>query len=231
MRKVPLALFATLLASPQINEARNGGLDLSAPSFTLKLNDGTRSGPIAWDDDSVPPALGCDGTYDEDAVQPSWEDRYPDSWFHDPVIQGLSYFYEPNYITQGGLLLEEPKNFTLRASDPSGLKRIEVIITERNVVTTPNGVVHDDGPTEFTDISDPHAYPYLIPVYVSGGIFSHWEKRLEWNRPANTQPILKTIKFSLGTFGKYARMRIIVEDLNGIVSEDGVYLIDGTHCS
>ena len=230
MKTLLLAISITLLLTSQDGMAKFAP-DTTGPSFALRANDGNRAGPIAWDSDSVPAALGCDGSYGEYGWDPGWDETYTQTDFYDPVTQALSYFFTRDHGEINGLLFEEPVTFTLRASDMSGISSMEIRIDERNATWYGDAT---DGPTTFSNYPQ-NATAFLHAVYVHhiswGWIFHHWEKRLRLDL-SNTSPtqFSSMLRFSVNTFGNDGMITVRVEDKAGNVSWDSVYLADDRLC-
>ena len=230
MKTLLLAISITLLLTSQDGIAKFAP-DTTGPSFALRANDGNRAGPIAWDSNSIPAALGCDGSYGEYGWNPGWDDTYTQTDFYDPVTQSLSYFFTRDHGEINGVPFEEPVTFTLRASDMSGIKRMEIQIDERNAIWYGDAT---DGPTTFSNYPQ-NAIAFLEAVYVVlngyGVTFNHWQKVLRLDLPNNSPTQFSSmLRFSVNTFGNDGMITVEVEDKAGNVSTDTVYLADDRLC-
>jgi len=220
MRNFTLALSLTLLtATPALANKEGLWTDRLPPSFEMHMIDGTNAGPIAWDRRDLPPALGCDGRYGDGDWDAGWNERFPRTNFRDPVVQAQSYFYRREDWV-------EPHSFYVSAQDNRGVRRISIIIEEREVVWMPGEPwpTQFDGPSDYSNFFPTHAVPALASVWDGQGQnpFSHWEKRLtvygSW------------LVFDVADFGATGRIDVVVEDLAGNLSVGSVFLVMGEIC-
>lgn len=218
MRNLTLALSLTLFtATPALADKNNSLKDVVPPTFELHMVDGANAGPIAWHLPSLPPSLGCAGSYGDGGWDAGWNDRFPNTNFRDPAVQRQAYFFE-----QDGPF--DPHSFYVTAHDNRAVKQIRIIIEERDVFWDPRLPAPDpqfDGPSDFSRFFPTSAYQTLSPVY-DGNFFSHWEKRLTVNS--------SWLVFDVADFGATGRIDVVVEDYAGNISVGSVYLVFGEVC-
>lgn len=204
-------------------------LDTTPPVATLHVNDGLNAGPIIHTAPflingvpvpypTLPSALGCDSV-DTGNDMPNWDALHPLTDFTDPWVLNRTYYYEGS-----------TPSFTLRAEDSSGIKKVEVSVVERDVITAYGGfTVIDAGPTEFMDVSPTRAVRLFAPIWyqstASGAwYFSHYEKQLKLE-PRSTRIVVPSVlNFSMSAFGATAQLRVRIEDNAGNLTYGSVFL-------
>lgn len=250
MKTVLIALLVTLAATADARGVVSIGQtnDTTKPTVFLDMNDNMNRGPIIWLEDGVfpppnvppwehvaPTALGCDGTYDESDFTDyngSWNLRFPGTNFTDPAVQSDTYFFRNLMPHSYGTRYYY---FTLRAQDPSGIKRMTVSLHERDVwaINRPRQTIVDWGPSHFGDLAPATAVTALVPVYQPGGNFDYWSRQLQYTIP-QPHPFFAgrevALHFSLTDFGFDGELMVEVEDHAGNIDTGSVYLADDRLC-
>lgn len=215
MRNFALAASLSLFAAAPALADKNGSLsDVIPPTFQFHMIDGADAGPIAWHRSQLLPSLGCRGMYGDGDWDHGWNARFPGTNFRDPAIQMQSYFF--NQDAPG-----EPYSFYVTAQDNRAVKRIHIIIEEREVywLSGEPWPTRYDGPSDYSNYFPTHAVPTLVSVWDGQGAnpFDRWEKRLSVES--------SWLVFDVADFGRTGRIDVVVEDFAGNVAVGGVYLV------
>ncbi len=229
-----LALLATVLAPPSLARGLPTLIDSTPPVGVVEMDDRTRTAEIINTEfgnfrpdgtpvtsSPIPAALGCSYWVDYGAMY-FWNQTHPEYDYVDPAVLANTYHFSDVYPDY---------TFTLRASDANGIRKVTVKIRERVVQVHPyTGVVTDDGPTQFMDLWPSQVVAGFRQVWLTGGNFSHFEKRLDFEPRQTRLPTEEIMHFDMSTFGSTAKLEIEVEDNAGNVAYGAVYLAPTRTC-